>query len=132
MQSVIKAFAQAAFACLACFAVLTGTVYAQKDETNQLKDFERFIVYKKTPDNSSFTLFNDLFGRTEGKGYALVAGISNYRYLGLLTPAAEDMRKMINYLKTYENIDEIVFLHDDQVTESNLSYAPYYNPSRYV
>jgi len=61
-----------------------------------------------------------------GRGFALVAGVSKYPRIagpsGNLAPAAEDVRKLITYLRTYEKIDEIVVLADEQVTQENLSF----------
>jgi hypothetical protein len=60
-----------------------------------------------------------------GRSFALIAGVSRYRIAGSgadLRPAAEDVRKLVNYITTYDSFDEIVVLTDDNVTESNLSY----------
>ena len=61
-----------------------------------------------------------------GRGFALIAGISQYpRMRGNgsdLTPAREDVRKLVNYLTTYEKFDKIVVLKDGDVTEENLSF----------
>jgi hypothetical protein len=61
-----------------------------------------------------------------GRGFALIAGVSKYKNIpgrdGNLKPAAEDIKKLVNYLKYYEKIDEIVVLEDDDVTLDNLSY----------
>jgi hypothetical protein len=64
--------------------------------------------------------------QTYDRSFALVAGISRYPNIpgpsGDLAAAGEDVRKVTNYLSTYEHFDEIVVLKDDDVTESNLSY----------
>jgi hypothetical protein len=61
-----------------------------------------------------------------GRSFALVAGISRYPNIsgpnGNLTPAGEDVRKITEYLRTYELFDEIVVLENDDVTIGNLSY----------
>ena len=61
-----------------------------------------------------------------GRGFALIAGVSKYPRMagpnGNLVAAAEDIRKLQNYLKTYEKIDEIVVLTDAEVTPENLYY----------
>jgi tetratricopeptide (TPR) repeat protein len=61
-----------------------------------------------------------------GRGFALIAGVSKYPNMTGsgrdLPPAAEDVRKLLNYLTVYEKFDEVVVLKDTQVTEANLSY----------
>jgi formylglycine-generating enzyme required for sulfatase activity len=61
-----------------------------------------------------------------GRGFALIAGVSRYPRIagkdGNLKEAAEDIRKLENYLKTYEKFDEIVVLTDAEVTPENLYY----------
>lgn len=61
-----------------------------------------------------------------GRSFALIAGISHYPNMGLfkeeLEPAAEDVRKLSEYLKQYEFFDEIVVLEDNNVTIDNLEY----------
>jgi tetratricopeptide (TPR) repeat protein len=61
-----------------------------------------------------------------GRGFALIAGVSKYPRIsgpaGNLEPAAEDVRKLQNYLQTYEKFDEIVVLTDTQVTQENLAF----------
>jgi hypothetical protein len=61
-----------------------------------------------------------------GRGFALIAGISKYPNLkgngADLAPAAEDIRKLVNYLTTYEKFEEIVVLKDSDVTEANLGF----------
>jgi lytic murein transglycosylase len=61
-----------------------------------------------------------------GRGFALIAGVSKYPRMagpqGNLVPAAEDIRKLQSYLKTYEKIDEVVVLTDGEVTPENLYF----------
>jgi hypothetical protein len=61
-----------------------------------------------------------------GRGFALIAGVSKYPRMagpaGNLVPAAEDIKKLQNYLKVYEKIDEIVVLTDAEVTSDNLYF----------
>ncbi len=64
--------------------------------------------------------------RAYGRGFALIAGISKYPNIkgngSDLAPAGEDVRKLVNYLTTYEKFDEIVVLKDTDVTETNVSF----------
>ena len=61
-----------------------------------------------------------------GRSFALVAGVSSYpnmpRGQRTLTPAAEDIKKIIAYLKTNEFFDEIVVLQDSNMTIENLKF----------
>jgi hypothetical protein len=61
-----------------------------------------------------------------GRSFALVAGVAAYPGLGVaertLAPAAEDVRKLTDYLRTQEFFDEIVVLQNDDVTIENLSF----------
>lgn len=68
---------------------------------------------------------NDIVGRS----YALVAGIDYYpnmlassRYL---TPAGEDIKKLVTYLKEEQNFDEIIVLKNTAVNPENLRYFLY-------
>jgi Caspase domain len=67
-----------------------------------------------------------LASREYGHGFALIAGVSKYPRMsgsaGTLMPAAEDVRKLVNYLKTYEKFDEVVVLSDEDVTQENLFF----------
>ena len=59
-----------------------------------------------------------------GRGFALIAGVSKYPRMpiGNLEAAAEDVKKLQNYLRAYEKIDEIVVLMDADVTPENLYF----------
>ncbi len=59
-----------------------------------------------------------------GRSFALIAGISHYPNLSEpdLKPAAEDLRKLEEYLKNVEFFDEIVVLKDQNMTYANLEY----------
>ncbi|MBY5393159.1 MULTISPECIES: caspase domain-containing protein [Rhizobium] len=59
-------------------------------------------------------------------GFALLAGVSHYPKLPKteqeLKPAAEDIKKLANYLVDQEHFDEVVVLFNDDMTEQNLGY----------
>jgi hypothetical protein len=60
-----------------------------------------------------------------GQSFALIAGVSDYPNLASksqLPPAAEDIRKLVAYLRDYEGFDEIVVLKNRDMTFSNLQY----------
>ncbi len=59
-----------------------------------------------------------------GRSFALIAGISHYPNLSDpdLQPAAEDLRKLEDYLKNVEFFDEIVVLKDQDMLYGNLVF----------
>ena len=61
-----------------------------------------------------------------GKSFALLAGISHYPNMGIidqdLKPAQEDLKWLEQYLKDYEFFDEIVKLHNGDMTLPNLQF----------
>jgi tetratricopeptide (TPR) repeat protein len=66
-----------------------------------------------------------LTSKDYGRGFALIAGVSKYPNMTDakdLVPASEDVRKLVNYLVTYEKFDEVVVLKDADVTDANLIY----------
>ena len=73
--------------------------------------------------------------REVGRSFALVAGVSDCQTSRgperTLPAAAEDIRKLTDYLRTQEFFDGIVVLRDDDVTIENLSYFLHqYFPAR--
>ena len=67
-----------------------------------------------------------LTSQDDGRGFALIAGVSKYPKMrgqaSDLAAAAEDVRKLVEYLRVYEKFDEIVVLENAAVTQSNLSF----------
>ena len=61
-----------------------------------------------------------------GRSFALVAGISRYPRMqgraATLKPAADDVAKLVAYLREYEFFNEIVVLENQDVTLQNLQY----------
>ncbi|HEY6006634.1 MAG TPA: caspase family protein [Anaeromyxobacter sp.] len=61
-----------------------------------------------------------------GRSLALVAGVSDYPSLNALQrelrPAGEDLRRLVQYLRTQEFFDEVVVLKNEEVTSQNLEY----------
>jgi hypothetical protein len=62
-----------------------------------------------------------------GRSFALIAGVTHYPNMPKpedreLPPAAEDLRKLVDYLINYEYFDEVVVLKDDEVTLDNLAF----------
>lgn len=71
----------------------------------------------------------NLIGLTKddmGRSFALIAGVSDYPRLPTLqkelAPAAEDLRKLEDYLKKVEFFDEIVVLRNQEVSLDNFRY----------
>lgn len=71
----------------------------------------------------------NLIGLTKddvGRSFALIAGVSAYPRMPSLQrelpPAAEDLRKLEDYLKNVEFFDEIVVLRDQEVSLDNFRY----------
>lgn len=92
-----------------------------------------FIKFTDFTDNRSNIekIFDALGLRNEGeertrRSFALICGISKYPNMGVLerrlAPAAEDVRKMKNYLLQNDFFDEIVVLENSDVTLENLQY----------
>lgn len=67
-----------------------------------------------------------LTGQDLGRSFALIAGVSKYPNMPPLNrdlrPAAEDMRKLEEYLKKYEFFDEIVVLKNADMNFENLKF----------
>ena len=86
--------------------------------------FKQFVDQRSLPER--MLNVTGLSSGEYGRGFALIAGVSKYPRMagpnGNLVAAAEDIRKLQNYLKTYEKIDEIVVLTDAEVTPENLYY----------
>ena len=64
-----------------------------------------------------------LSGESVGRSFALVAGVSDYSGSeNDLPPAAEDIRKVVSYLKDVELFDEVVVLENEALTYERLRY----------
>jgi TPR repeat protein len=67
-----------------------------------------------------------LTGQDIGRSFAVIAGVSQYPNMPPLdrnlSPAAEDMRKLEEYLKKYEFFDEIVVLKNADMNFENLTF----------
>jgi hypothetical protein len=86
--------------------------------------FKQFVDTRSLPER--MLNITGLTSGEYGRGFALIAGVWKYPKIsgaaGNLAPAADDVRKLLNYLKTYEKIDEIVVLTNEEVTEENLYF----------
>jgi hypothetical protein len=93
--------------------------------TQYQRYFARYVDNRTLPEQTLNAVLH-MTSQEYGRGFALVAGISKYSSMSGagsdLAPAGEDVRKLVNYLTTYEKFDEIVVLKDKDVTESNLIY----------
>jgi hypothetical protein len=93
------------------------------DEPPAIVDKTHRLFFMKFNDNRTMTeRMLNIAGLTDqeyGRSFALIAGVGRYNFLGGtgdLTPAAEDVRKLSNYLSNIENFDEIVVLQDSAMT----------------
>lgn len=112
---------------LSLFLLLANNAFSEEippvDEA-----YEQFFV--KFVDRRSFKeKALNIVGLTNqdvGRSFALIAGISYYPNMSPLDqelrPAAQDMKKLREYLETYEFFDEIVLLENKDVTTENLEY----------
>lgn len=62
--------------------------------------------------------------RDVGRSFAVVAGVSSYPNLPdpVLEPAAQDIARLVDYLKRVEGFDEIVVLQNGDMNDANLKY----------
>jgi hypothetical protein len=102
-------------------ALVFATVQpALGDNPPGLVDKVHRAFFAKFSDNRTITeRMLNIAGFTDqeyGRSFALIAGVGRYNFpggTGELGPAAEDIRKLSNYLGNIEKFDEIVVLQDD-------------------
>jgi len=108
-------------------SLLAGAVNAL-DRAQVSRDYQKFFVHYVDNRSISEKALNlvDLTWEDVGRSFALIAGISHYPKMSLiereLRPAAEDIKKLQEYLRTYEFFDEIVVLKEGDVTTENLEF----------
>ena len=109
------------------FSLFVNTVSAQS-RPQVSKDYQKFFIHYVDDRSISEKALNlvNLTCKTVGRSFALIAGVSRYPNMPLidreLKPAAEDIKNLQEYLKTYEFFDEIVVLKDGDVTLENLQF----------
>lgn len=92
------------------------------------KEYQNFFVHYVDNRSISEKALNivNLTLNDVGRSFALIAGVSRYPNMSLtyqeLQPAAEDIKKLQDYLTTYEFFDEIVVLKEGDVTTENLEF----------
>lgn len=108
-------------------AVLLCCSMAFAQNTNTLSKEALFVV--KTDNRSIYQRFLNRIGfdwNKTGRSFAIVAGISEYPNMSghenKLIPAAEDMRKMINYVVDVEKFDEVVLLQNENFNLENMDF----------
>lgn len=100
------------------------------------KKYKGFFVHYTDSRSYPEKVLNSVHLTTKdvGRSFALIVGVASYRKLPpeqQLGAAAEDVRKLQNYLVTQEFFDEVVVLKDSDVTFENLRYfLVTYFPSR--
>lgn len=116
-----------AWLSLLLFSLFASSVLAL-DRPKVPRDFQKFFVHyvdNRSIKEKALNLAN-LSWKDVGRSFALIAGVSHYPNMSLtdreLRPAAEDIKKLQEYLKTYEFFDEIVVLKDGNVTIKNLMF----------
>ncbi len=116
------------FAAFVLLCTLATTAFADDYPRYLPSQFHQFFARYVDTRSVSERMLNTvgLTSNDYGRSFALVAGISKYPHMSGpgadLKPAGEDVRKLVNYLTTYEKFDEIVVLKDADVTEANLSF----------
>ena len=107
--------------------LLASTARAQKEPPVPEK-YQRYFAHyvdKRSFWEKALNIVG-LTGQDVGRSFALIAGVSKYPNMPLLDkelrPAAEDMRKLEEYLKEYEFFDEIVVLKDPNMNYENLTF----------
>jgi hypothetical protein len=103
--------------------------FASAKEKPSVEDkYKRFFVHYVDKRSAKEKILNSIGLTSEdvGRSFALIAGVSHYPNMPFgkrdLKPAAEDIRKLENYLKSVEFFDEIVILKNDDVDYVNLSF----------
>lgn len=99
-------------------------LYSQNVASSYKKYFQHFKDNRTITERVLNTV--GLTNQDVGRSFALLADISTYPYLPAhqkhLTPASEDIRKLKNYLITYEFFDEVVVLENENVTLDNFEF----------
>ncbi len=110
---------------IALFFGTLGLVKAQESMDIPVdEEYKKFFVYFEDQ-RSVLTKALNVTGyepEIAGRGFALIAGISQYEKLGQLKPAGIDIAKLIDYFKTQEHFSEIVVLKDKDFNQKNLRY----------
>jgi len=118
------------------FSLFVSIVSAQS-RPQVPEDYQKFFVHyidNRSISEKTLNLVN-LTWNDVGRSFALIAGVSQYPNMPMtekeLKPAAKDITKLQDYLKTYEFFDEIVVLKEEYVTTENLEFfLQTYFPSR--
>lgn len=116
-----------------CMVLVIGTVLGSSVGLSQevvnvpdnQKRFFKHYVDKRSYKEQFLNLVG-LTSRDVGRSFALIAGVSHYPNMSTLQkdlkPAAEDLARLEDYLKTVEFFDEIVVLQDIDVSLANLRF----------
>jgi len=109
------------------WVLVTGVVCAQEAPpvSASYKPYFKYFVDKRSYKERILN-FIDLTSKDVGRSFALIAGVSYYPNMPALQkdlkPAAEDLRRLEDYLKNVEFFDEIVVLKDTEVSLQNLRF----------
>lgn len=109
------------------FAVLWLSTAAAQVPQGVPEQYQRFFSVYKAEDLSISERVLNLAGLTRrdvGRSFALIAGVSVYTAECNcdIQPSAEDVRKLVEYLKTYEYFDEIIVLENEDVSIDNFHF----------
>jgi hypothetical protein len=115
---------------LACLFLLFGSASPAQEHLIRPEvddDHQKFFYYFNDSRSVPVSVLHELALDSEkvGRSFALIAGISEYPHLPddkELSPAAEDIRKLAEYLQKVEFFDEIIVLRNEDVTSDNLEY----------
>ncbi len=117
------------FLLLFLVGLYPGVIQAKdKLEPPALEQYQRFFAHYVDKRSITERIWNSIGFTFQdvGRSFALIAGISYYPKLPYpyseLKAAEEDLTKLVDYLKSAESFDEIVLLHNEDVTKGNLAY----------
>lgn len=91
-------------------------------EPNVPEKYKKYFVKYSTEKSIYSEKIAPLFGGAKtGRSFALVAGISDYKF-GELPPAKVDIESITSYLLDEEHFDEVVVLTEEDVNYTNLKF----------
>ena len=119
---------EAAVAALFLIVMATPSALYAADAPPAEPEYKKFFMHfvDKRSYKEKALNFIKLSGEDVGRSFALIAGVFDYPRMPPLqrelAPAAEDLRKLEDYLKNVEFFDEIVVLRNQEVSLDNFRY----------
>jgi hypothetical protein len=110
-------------------ALFLGVTAKAQSAPPAAPEYKKYFYHYEDSRSFTETALNSigLSSRDVGRSFALLAGISRYPHMLLasdreLKPAAEDIHKVSEFLRTMESFDEIVVIENSDVNYETLSY----------